>query len=45
MSPRISDAPVLTLEQEERASGMRTLRKVSPYIWPADKQWVKRRVV
>ena len=45
MSPRISDAPVLTLEQEERASSMRTLRKVSPYIWPADKQWVKRRVV
>ncbi|MEZ8015392.1 MAG: ABC transporter ATP-binding protein/permease [Ascidiaceihabitans sp.] len=45
MSPRISDAPVLTLEQEERASGLRTLRKVSPYIWPADKQWVKRRVV
>ena len=45
MSPRISDAPVLTLEQKERASGLRTLRKVSPYIWPADKQWVKRRVV
>ena len=45
MSPRISDAPVLTLEQEERASGLRTLRKVSPYIWPADKHWVKRRVV
>ena len=45
MSPRISDAPVLTLEQEERASGLRTLRKISPYIWPADKQWVKRRVV
>ena len=24
---------------------MRTLRKVTPYLWPADKAWVKRRVV
>jgi ATP-binding cassette subfamily B protein len=30
---------------EERASGARTLRKVAPYIWPADKPWVKKRVV
>ncbi|MCR9127723.1 MAG: ABC transporter ATP-binding protein/permease [Rhodobacteraceae bacterium] len=29
----------------ERASGLRTLRKVAPYLWPADKPWVKRRVV
>jgi ABC-type transport system involved in Fe-S cluster assembly fused permease/ATPase subunit len=28
-----------------RASGMRTARKVLPYLWPADKAWVKRRVV
>lgn len=29
----------------ERASGWRTIRKVAPYLWPADKAWVKRRVV
>lgn len=45
MPPESSDAPALTVEQEERASGMRTLRKVTPYLWPADKAWVKRRVV
>ena len=45
MPPESSDATALTVEQEERASGMRTLRKVTPYLWPADKAWVKRRVV
>ncbi|WP_375258855.1 ABCB family ABC transporter ATP-binding protein/permease [Citreimonas sp.] len=30
---------------EERRSGLRTIRKVGPYLWPADKPWVKRRVV
>ena len=45
MPPESSDAPALTVEQEERASGMRTLRKVTPYLWPAEKAWVKRRVV
>ena len=45
MPPENSDAPVLSVEQEERASGMRTLRKVTPYLWPEDKPWVKRRVV
>ena len=45
MPPESSDAPALTVEQEERSSGMRTLRKVTPYLWPADKAWVKRRVV
>ena len=29
----------------ERGSGMRTLRKVTPYLWPDDHPWVKRRVV
>ncbi|ABD55111.1 ABCB family ABC transporter ATP-binding protein/permease [Jannaschia sp. CCS1] len=33
------------LEEEERRSGWRTIRKVTPYLWPADKPWVKRRVV
>ncbi len=30
---------------DERRSGIRTIRKVGPYLWPADKPWVKRRVV
>ncbi|MEM9579552.1 MAG: ABC transporter ATP-binding protein/permease [Pseudomonadota bacterium] len=33
------------LAQEQRRSGMRTIRKVTPYLWPDDKPWVKRRVV
>jgi len=28
-----------------RSRGWRTIRKVAPYLWPADKPWVKRRVV
>jgi len=30
---------------DERRSGLRTIRKVGPYLWPADKPWVKQRVV
>ncbi|HKK97272.1 MAG TPA: metal ABC transporter permease, partial [Marivita sp.] len=30
---------------DERRSGIRTVRKVGPYLWPDDKPWVKRRVV
>ncbi|MBY6200235.1 ABC transporter ATP-binding protein/permease [Maritalea mobilis] len=33
------------LEQAERRSALRTIRKVAPYLWPEDKPWVKRRVV
>ena len=32
-------------ETEARRSGWRTIRKVSPYLWPDDQPWVKRRVV
>lgn len=32
-------------EAEQRDSGMLVLRKVAPYLWPADMPWVKRRVV
>ena len=32
-------------EAEARASGWRTIRRVSPYLWPKDQPWVKRRVV
>ncbi len=34
-----------TLEERERRSALRTIRKVAPYLWPDDKPWVKRRVV
>ena len=30
---------------DERRSGARTRRNVAPYLWPADKPWVKRRIV
>ncbi|MEL6807513.1 MAG: ABC transporter ATP-binding protein/permease [Pseudomonadota bacterium] len=33
------------VEAAERASGWRTIRKVAPYLWPADMPWVKKRVV
>ena len=29
----------------ERRSGWRTIRRVSPYLWPEDQPWVRRRVV
>ena len=32
-------------EQAERRSGLRTIRRVAPYLWPDDQPWVKRRVV
>jgi len=28
-----------------RRSGLRTIRRVMPYLWPSDQAWVKRRVV
>ena len=31
--------------ENERRSGLRTIRKVAPYLWPEDLAWVKRRVV
>ncbi len=30
---------------EARASGWRTVRRVAPYLWPADPTWVRHRVV
>ncbi|WP_299670618.1 ABC transporter ATP-binding protein/permease [uncultured Roseobacter sp.] len=32
-------------DAEERQSGLRTIRKVAPYLWPEDPDWVRRRVV
>ena len=37
-----SDADLVA---NERRSGLRTIRKVGPYLWPDDKPWVKHRVV
>lgn len=31
--------------QEAWDSGLRTIRRMAPYLWPADLPWVKRRVV
>ncbi|MEP4194133.1 MAG: ABC transporter ATP-binding protein/permease [Aliishimia sp.] len=30
---------------DDRRSGLRTIRKVTPYLWPEDKPWVKMRVL
>ncbi|KII13236.1 MULTISPECIES: ABC transporter ATP-binding protein/permease [Phaeobacter] len=35
----------MTTAQEERRSGLRTLRRVFPYLWPEGQAWVKYRVV
>ncbi|WP_195818768.1 ABCB family ABC transporter ATP-binding protein/permease [Roseobacter sp. MH60115] len=32
-------------EIEERQSGLRTIRKVAPYLWPEDPAWVRHRVL
>ena len=33
------------IERAEQHSGLRTIRKVAPFLWPADKPWVRQRVV
>ena len=33
------------LDAAARRSGWRTIRKVAPYLWPAEHPWVKRRVM
>ncbi|WP_114965184.1 ABCB family ABC transporter ATP-binding protein/permease [Alkalilacustris brevis] len=33
------------IDAAERRSGLRTIRKVTPYLWPPGETWVKRRVV
>ena len=35
----------ITENQIDRKSAMRTIRKVGPYLWPADQRWVRVRVV
>ena len=33
------------IEKQERASGWRTIKRVTPYLWPEGESWVKRRVL
>jgi len=33
------------MDEAERKSGLRVIRKVAPYLWPDSAPWVKRRVV
>ena len=40
-----TDPKTVKSKEDERASGMRTIRKVAPYMWTADPPWVKQRVV
>ena len=40
-----SPTPTQDEAHAERRSGWRTIRRVSPYLWPADQPWVKRRVI
>ncbi|QUJ77281.1 ABC transporter ATP-binding protein/permease [Sulfitobacter albidus] len=40
-----SQTPQVDADAAERQSALRVLRKVAPYLWPADKPWVRRRVV
>ena len=41
---RMSETEMNTAS-DERRSGLRTLRRVGPYLWPAEAPWVKYRVV
>ena len=42
----MSDTPQIPAAAEaERRSGWRTIRRVAPYLWPAEHPWIKRRVV
>jgi ATP-binding cassette subfamily B protein len=42
MVTEVSDA---RMKQDLRRDGWSVVRKVTPYLWPEDKPWVKRRVV
>ena len=41
----MTDSTSPDIETAERKSGIRTIRKVVPYLWPEGNSWVKRRVV
>ncbi|TQM94581.1 ABCB family ABC transporter ATP-binding protein/permease [Roseinatronobacter monicus] len=39
------DAPPVPTASQERASGLRTIKRVIPYLWPANAVWARRRVM
>ena len=39
------DPTASEIARDERRSGLRTVRRVFPYLWPEGQTWVKRRVV
>ena len=41
----LADTQTSDIEQAERRSGWRTIRRVAPYLWPKEHVWVKQRVV
>ncbi|MFD1343399.1 ABCB family ABC transporter ATP-binding protein/permease [Litorisediminicola beolgyonensis] len=45
VSPDGADESAEEIAREERRSGLRTIRRVGPYLWPDDQPWVKRRVL
>ncbi|ABG31394.1 ABC transporter ATP-binding protein/permease [Roseobacter denitrificans] len=40
-----TDSAEQNIEEKERRSGWRTIRKVAPYLWPQDQAWVRHRVL
>ncbi|MWD29858.1 ATP-binding cassette domain-containing protein [Aquicoccus sp. SCR17] len=40
-----SDPSAAEIARQERRSGLRTILRVTPYLWPEGEPWVKRRVV
>ncbi|MDP5215845.1 ABC transporter ATP-binding protein/permease [Ruegeria sp. 2205SS24-7] len=45
MKPASATQSKQDISDTERRSGWRTIRKVTPYLWPEDEPWVKRRVI
>jgi len=44
-SATAQDAPPVPTASQERASGLRTIKRVIPYLWPANAGWARKRVV
>ncbi|WP_372573010.1 ABCB family ABC transporter ATP-binding protein/permease [Ruegeria jejuensis] len=45
MKPARATPTKQDISDTERRSGWRTIRKVTPYLWPEDEPWVKKRVI
>ena len=42
---KAQDAQSVPTASQERASGLRTIKRVIPYLWPANAAWARKRVV